>query len=506
MAERRAGSENSRAAHPGPRIRDWLIVFAAALLFYAVTANRGAQWQDSGLHILRAVEGTLEHPLGLALVHPLHHWLARLAAAIPFIPAAFAVTLISALAGAVVVANVFGCVRELTGRRHAAFFAAGSLAIAHGFWKTATIAETYTLTAALLSIECWCVAIYVRRGRPGWLMLMAAANGLNIANHMLGVLTTPMLAFMLIVAARRVRRPARYVAAVVVIWLAATLPYSGLVVLEMLESGDIVGTMRSALFGKPFADEVLNVRIDPRMLLMSIGALALSFPNLLLPFSAVGVIRGRQSDVPKTALHALTIGGLIHAVFTLRYPVVDQFTFFVPLEVILCVLGGVGYYVTVQWRPVRWRSGLLALAVVLLLLTPVWYAMAPVLGPRIDLLNGYADRKPYRNEYVYVFVPWSVADKSAERMAEEALRLAGPNGVIVAEDEMASFALRYLRQMRKSDAPIQVHPSDEEMASLGRAYHRIVLVPSFRNAPRLPAPEGTWRRIGDLYVWERSDP
>ena len=33
----------------------WSAVFLAAFAVYAATANRGAQWQDSGYHILRVV-------------------------------------------------------------------------------------------------------------------------------------------------------------------------------------------------------------------------------------------------------------------------------------------------------------------------------------------------------------------------------------------------------------------------------------------------------------------
>src|SRR3990172_7525821 len=57
----------------------WFAVFVAAFTLYAATANRGAQWQDSGYHILRMVTKEPVNPLGLALSHPLHHWLGRLA-------------------------------------------------------------------------------------------------------------------------------------------------------------------------------------------------------------------------------------------------------------------------------------------------------------------------------------------------------------------------------------------------------------------------------------------
>ena len=88
----------------------WLAVLVVCLVLYCLTANRGAQWQDSGSHILRAVTGELIHPLGLALSHPLHHYLARLATLAPGLDPCLAITLISSLAAAVAVANTCGCV------------------------------------------------------------------------------------------------------------------------------------------------------------------------------------------------------------------------------------------------------------------------------------------------------------------------------------------------------------------------------------------------------------
>ena len=78
-------------------------MFAAVLVLYAATANRGIQWQDPGHFILRVVTHEPFNPLGLALSHPLHHWLGRLAAAPGLLEPAFAVTLVSAVAGAVAV-------------------------------------------------------------------------------------------------------------------------------------------------------------------------------------------------------------------------------------------------------------------------------------------------------------------------------------------------------------------------------------------------------------------
>ena len=177
-------------------------MFGGSLALYALTCNRHIQWQDSGYHILRVVTGEIVNPKGLALSPPLHQWLARgLVQVLPLEPA-FAVTLLSSIAAAVTVANIYGCVMLLTGKRTAAAWAAASLAVANVFWHLGTIAETYTLAAALLSAECWCLAAFVRARRPSALAGLMLFNGLGVANHMLAILTTPVIAGVVVYAIR----------------------------------------------------------------------------------------------------------------------------------------------------------------------------------------------------------------------------------------------------------------------------------------------------------------
>ena len=90
-----AGQDRSRHF-----ISDWLLVTAAAFSLYTLTANRGAQWQDCGLFILNIVQGELVNPLGLALTHPLHYWLGRLAIWPGVLEPSFAITLVSSLGAA----------------------------------------------------------------------------------------------------------------------------------------------------------------------------------------------------------------------------------------------------------------------------------------------------------------------------------------------------------------------------------------------------------------------
>jgi hypothetical protein len=489
----------TRAQSP---VRAWILVFAVAFVLFVATANRGAQWQDSGFHILRVVTGEPLNPLGLALSHPLHHWLGRAIVWARIFEPCFAVTLISVLAGAAAVANVYGCVLTLTRRQSASCMAAVSLAIAHTFWQMATVAETYTLAAALLSAECWCLVAFAAGHRPSRLWLMCLFNGLGIANHMLATLTTPVVAIVVLHAAWSKRVRVRHVMIGAVLWLVGSSLYGGMILTELIGSGDLGGTLHSALFGHAYAEKVLQVLPATRLLLIGAAFVVLSFPNLLPPSALYGIVRAGRSGVPVVARRALLAGLLIHLCFVARYNVVDQHTFFVPAYSLLAIFGGIGLGVVLaRWRP-RPRRVAIAATVLLLAMTPVIYVVAPRLARTLDVLKSVEHHKPYRDDYAYLFTPWSVAERSADRMSREAVDLAGDNGLILVEDPMAEFAVRY-RAGRSGRASIEItHEITPDLIreAVGQA-RSIVLVPLDVNAPATPVPDKSWgwQRIGDLY-------
>jgi hypothetical protein len=524
VVARRQYDEPTGDREPGrssfPTSVGWLLMFLASAVLYAATASRGAQWQDSGEFILRIINGDLFGRLGLALSHPLHHWLGRGAIVPGLLEPAFSVTLISSLSAALAVANVFGCVRTLTGSASAAFFAAISLALANTFWKLATIAEVYTLSAALFTAECWCLAVYARRGSRWAIWGMCLMNGLGLANHLQALLTLPMLALVILhgVFSKRLKTGALLIG--FWLWLLGSLPYTGLVLGQIVHGDDPVETLRSALFGAGYAEAVLSTGINKRMILTDVGFPLLNFPNLLIPAAAYGLLRSRRVGVPVLAWLALAAGLVIHAVFALRYNVVDQHTFFLPMYTLLAIFGGIGAAAVQRW-PSGWRRETLSAAAILLLAaTPLLNMAAAATARRMQLLNrfGFAHRKPYRDDYTYLLIPWSVVDRSAERMSREAVELAGPDGLVIVEDSMAFFAIEYSRlragmsSLRVKQAPMvdpdkrpAPLPTDlaDEARSLSASGHPVGLVPLDRTCPAFTPPLGQWERRGDLYVLVR---
>jgi hypothetical protein len=135
-----------------------------------------------------------------------------------------------------------------------------------------------------------------------------------------------------------------------------------------------------------------------------------------------------------------------------------------------------------------------------LALTPVWYTVVPGVARRFDVLRSVARNKPYRDDYAYVFTPWSVVERSAEIMSRHAVGLAGQSGLILVEDPMARFAIRY-QAVRSGMEGLQITQdlAPEAVVEAAGAGRTVVLVPMNADAPQTDPPIGLWKRMGDLY-------
>jgi hypothetical protein len=492
-----------------PKLGGYLIVLTAALALFVLTAARSIQWQDYGQFTLRIIDGELFNELGLALAHPLHFWLGQLAVvALPVEPA-HAVALVSALAGAVTVANVFGCVCSLTRRADAAVLAALGLALANTFWRMSTMPECYTVTTALLSAELWCLALFLRpgasdTGRPWWLVAAFGFNGLGLANHNLALLTGPVLGVVLMHALWAGRICVWRAGRCVVAWIVGASPYLTLVVIEASSTGDVGGAVRSALFGNHYSDDVMNASPSIRLAGISAAFTVLSFFNLTLPLAAIGLWRSVR-DAERRALGLAWGGALaIHLLFVLRYNVIDQHTFLLPAYTVIALFAGVGFASIARRRSAESTRKLFAAALALVMLAPAVYLGAAALARSTDVLGDYARNKPYRDDYRYLFVPWGAGETTAERMAEHATRLAGDDGVVIVGDSMARFAVRYTaRQQGKHALRVQSAASGDSVDWSRWAGRTVVLVPrSVGDEPIAPPRGMRWRADAPLYVLE----
>jgi hypothetical protein len=497
-----------------PAVRIWLTAFAAALLLYAATAHRGAQSQDSGWQQVRIVTGEVWHQNGLVLTHPLHHYLGRaIVRLLPFIEPALAITLISALAAAIAVANVAMTIHVVTRNAVAAIFGATALALSHTFWQQATHTESYALTAALLTGEWLCMAEFLKSGKTKFILALGLCNGLGISNHMLASLATPVDICFVLWAWRGKLTPPRIAGGAVCLWVVGAALYAGVVVAAYLKSGDLMATIRSALVGD-FATQVLNTHLDPRKIGFSLGYVFYNFPGLAIPLAAYAVLKRKRLTGQGATIFVriLFIEFIIYALFVARYSIVDQYTFFFPLYLIIAMLAGLGLSLCLTTCGDSCKRTVTLVAIITACWTPIVYETTARVLAQQKWFASLVGNKPYRDGYRTLFIPWGVGENAEENLWRDVVRLAGENGLLLIIDRYSVFNLEYERargRLPKSVESVFVAETapPEKAAELRallepamRANRPIILIPRDRDVPQVCVAEAQWRREGDLYV------
>lgn len=406
------------------------MVLCAALALYTVSCAPGLLWQDSGLIQYRAWHNDLEGFLGLALSHPLYY---ILAISVKYVPAGgftYKVNLVSAIAAAVAVANVFLFVRLWLGRSFPALVAALTLALSHTFWRHACIAETYTLWTALFTGELIVLLRYFQTNRLHYLYGLGVLNGLSIAVHVLAVI--PLVCYAVLLAFLRFQRQVRWrdLAIVALLWIAGALPYEYLIVKNAIQTGDVAGTLSCAAFGRSWQGAVLNTSLSMKMAQENLLYILFNFPspNILLFFAGCfGLFKVSPSRGLRNVLFGLL---MLFFVFAFRYTVPDRYAFFIPFYCMAAILTGVGTRLLRDWT----NHKAVTLLVLLFGVLPVGlYAMAPALAGRMSLNIGTRNDIPYRDDDSYFLQPWKTGYRGAERFAGEALNHVADNAVIYAD-------------------------------------------------------------------------
>jgi len=437
--------------------RAYLPVLAAALALYVVSMAPGVLWQDSALAQVRVVRRDLVGDLGLALSHPLYYVLAVAFQALPLGEPAFKTNLVSAVCGALTVANVFLLLRLLTGRGDAALLGALALAVAHTFWQHCALAEVYTVSTALLSGELLCLHRYAATGRPRWLLLLCGLNGLGVSNHLLATLSLACYGTLLLVLLIRKRLSWRIAPLLAASWLAGAALYLGLLVGQWAGGQPLPDVLHSALFGQAhYVAGVLNPFPSARQLARSVLYLALNFPTPAALLAVAGLVRlaRRRRDT-----FAWTFVGLLalHLYWAVRYDVPDQYTFFILPVLLLALLMGLGAADLFGRRSAAWRRP----AFILVLLPVAVYAALPAAARAARLTLDLKRSVPYRDELSYFLRPWKTGYRGAERFARELAESLPPHAVLFADSTTAN-PLHYLRLTGRWRQDVTVFPAAEK--------------------------------------------
>jgi hypothetical protein len=438
-------------------------VLLAAGALYVVSCAPGALWQDSGLIQYRAWHRDIEGFLGLAIAHPLYYLVAIGVGFVPIGEFAHRINLVSAVAGAVAVANLYLLVRLWLGKNFPAAAAAVTLAVSHTFWRHASIAETYTLWTALFLGELIALLRYTETKRIRCLYALALLNGMAVAVHMLGVLPLACYAVLvLLLLAGKTIRPG-HAGLVGLFWLLGVAPFGYLVVKEIAVSGDLAGTMASAAFGHRWRGDVLNAALSWRIAKDNLLYLLLNFPtpNALLFF--VGLSTLRRAGPGPAFRNTVALLLVLFFVFAFRYTVADRYAFFIPFYSVVAILIGLGIH-AVQQRFDR-KAALCLVAVFAVLPVPV-YAVAPALARRVNVPIGTRGDVAYRDDYRYFLQPWKTGYRGAERFAREALEVVEREAVVIA-DTTTVGPLLYAQEVKALRPDVSVVTGMDELKGSG---------------------------------------
>jgi len=407
-----------------------MAVLCAALALYIVSCAPGVLWQDSGLIQYRVWHNDIEGSLALALSHPLFYIVAIAAKHIPLGDFAHRVNLVSAVAAAVAVANMFLLMRLWLGRSFPAVIAVVTLAVSHTFWLHASIAETYTLWAALFTAELIMLLQYTRTGRAHYLYWLGLLNGLSISVHILAAI--PLLCYAAFIVALLAKKEirARDLAAIVLLWIVGALPYEYLIVKTLMRTGDVAGTLASAAFGKRWQGAVLNTSLSMEMAGESFLYILYNFPTPNILLFLAGCF-GLTKLSPRRGFGNVLLGSFaLFFVFAFRYTVPDRYAFFIPFYCGASILIGLGAHLLQE----RIDGKALASFALFFSLLPIGvYAAAPTLAAKMQLRIGTRGDVPHRNDYQYFLQPWKTGYKGAERFADEALDFAADRAAIYAD-------------------------------------------------------------------------
>ncbi len=412
------------------RSQSYGLVFGIFAIIYGGCCAPGLLWQDSGFIQYRVLHHDVNGFFGLALAHPLYYWVAFVVQAIPIGNSLFRINLISAVAGALAVANVFLLVRLWVGKSVPALLAAITLGLSHTFWRHACIAETYTLWAMLFTLELVLLCEHVKTKKIIYLYALAGVNGLAISVHMFGCLSAVCLLGYGFSLCLKQQLNIRKISLTLLIWAIGTLPYSFLIIQGMIKSHDISGTLVSVAFGDRWQDDVLNASVTWRVVRENILYMVLNCPTFNIGLILVGLCGVLKKQKDRAMVMLLWAMGLLFLLFAWRYTVADRYAFFIPFYCVMAVFLGLGLNDLLA----KTRNPWLVRFVLAFSLCPVViYGMTPKILHRWGINLGTRQDIPYRDDLEYFLKPWKAGYVGAERFSKEVFEQLDEGAVLFAD-------------------------------------------------------------------------
>ena len=401
------------------RHRAWLAGFVIAQALYGATIAPGLLWGDSGeiqLHVL--LDGWYVNG-EIARSHVLYYGIARCVYWLLPFEATVAANLVSAIAGAVTVANLSWLLATLCRTNVAVVCGTALLLVSHTLWQLSVSAEVVTLSTALLSAELALFVKLVETHRVRWLAAILFANGLGVSNHNFALLMWPVY-WVIAVRWWSACPPRRWRTTTIAVGalLLGMTPVLLLCLDDLTSRGSGWGTLESFLVGH-YGHKVVNFDHLPKLFIRSTAMTVMNFPTPLLLLAIPGLFRLR--DAARRPTCWLIWGAtLMYLVFAVRYNVPDQHTFLVPVFLFVAMFAAIG----IDRFLTRCRSPALVVVVLALSVSaPFAYAIAPPLlrksAPNISAIP--SREVPYRDPLAWFLRPWRLGYDGTVRYAVETL-------------------------------------------------------------------------------------
>jgi len=448
----------------------YFYVLALSACFFIVSSCPSFLWQDSGLIQYRVFQNDIEGSMGLALSHPLFYMIAIAAKCIPFGAFAFKVNIVSAVAAAVTVANLFLFLRVWLKDNFAAVVGAVTLAVSHTFWRHGSIVETYTLYTAFLSAELVVLAFYFNERKIKYLYWLVLFNGLSISVHMLGTIALACYGFFFLVLIAKKQLKLSQLVLMIVLWIVAAGPYEYLIVKNIAATGEIKAVLMSAAFGDSWANDVLNTTVTPTVIKQNIMFLGLNFPTPNILFFFAGIFLVNKTACCKSFRNILLGLTLLFLIFASRYTIVDRYAFFIPFYMMVSIFIAVGVKMVAE----KFKGKLLLALVFLCCFMPVSvYAVLPKVAKAADLKLGTKRVLPYRDDYKFFLQPWKTGYRGAERFAVETLERVEKDAIILA-DGTSAYPLLLAQEIMNKRKDVTVVSDHGSIDNLKKFSERII--------------------------------
>lgn len=366
--------------------KNFTVLALGAFALYALSAQRGLGWGDSGefqYRILRLSDGLLSGCDSFATAHPLYVALAKLLCSTPF-----EVTLLSAFFGALSVAGVYCCTKSLP--------SAVLFGLSHAVWWLSCVAEVYTMSLFFLVAEVFLLGRFMLKDNR-WGAALFFVNGLHLTLHNVALLSLPVYALAALFKLRKTPLKFRVVfcVAVALFWAAGSSYW----LFAFFERG-----AKDVLFGGYGAEAAGML---PKRWSVAAFNWALSAVSFVVPaFLFKKALKVSSSPAAEVVQMRLIYGALfsVHFLFWVRYFIVSQFTFVLaPLFLFWMIVS------TWEFPVKKW----VALLVVQLLLPVAVYQVLR----QIPVPEWRRSLHPFREEAAYFAFPWKFNDDSADRCA-----------------------------------------------------------------------------------------